>query len=549
MNLKNKKIWNSITAFYEAFDTLANAKKDNIDTYFKKLGKYLKAKKNAIKSLENLKETKRKKLYYNNKTIKILKSLKREIISKNFTGEIENQRIKEFCKFIIKYAKKYLTDVNIDSFEQLLIIIDKLVPIIEKETSDLESNNFIENVQEFIESQDKIDQAGRKVLKLSKKNKIYFWILILWCIPIIIVYTVLKRYDYITANIIICILMFIILIFISFKSLILRYTLSFDRKLKRFTLMCNALYIVLSDFIICLIVASSLLNVNLKVPIEIIQNLVYTAIGLSIFIDIFSHITLIEDESIIIKLSSYLLFIATSIIGYYTSENKISIIIFKWALPVVTIALISLLIKIILIEKNKIKIEKNTFWFIALFIVTVAIQIVVIYIFFWNDDNNDLFLSIINVYACILGGVLTLGGVAWTIYYQQQLNLNDRIASVKPIFIKLNSHNSIGNDFVMEPEFKTDNIHKLYGIIQMTDNGIMFVDKITSLKHQYKPVNESTINKNSVIKWVISIPDDEKYEDLKLYVNDIYGTVYTYQLAIQKIDDNNDEIISYKEII
>lgn len=107
-------------------------------------------------------------------------------------------------------------------------------------------------------------------------------------------------------------------------------------------------------------------------------------------------------------------------------------IVFNIAFTIHTMA--SLIVFINIIFKTGIK-SKNIIQ-LALFVIAVlalmAQMIYSIYIWFFNAEYPDLFNAIMGVFAGLLGGVLTLTGVAWTIKRQDDIRKEDEKRKAKP---------------------------------------------------------------------------------------------------------------------
>lgn len=94
------------------------------------------------------------------------------------------------------------------------------------------------------------------------------------------------------------------------------------------------------------------------------------------------------------------------------------------------------MIKKFLIEQAELKSLEAIMNFIFLFLATIATSIAVIYLLFWKQgaESQDLFNSMMGVFAGILGGVLTLAGVAWTIKKADSDRKEEERKKYRPIF-------------------------------------------------------------------------------------------------------------------
>ena len=84
---------------------------------------------------------------------------------------------------------------------------------------------------------------------------------------------------------------------------------------------------------------------------------------------------------------------------------------------------------------------------IFLCVMFVIIGYITIIFSSYGKDNNTIFNSLINIFSAIVGGGLTLGGVAWTIIHEKESRKYEEKLKIKPvIFIKDSSVTSYLSD-------------------------------------------------------------------------------------------------------
>ena len=140
-----------------------------------------------------------------------------------------------------------------------------------------------------------------------------------------------------------------------------------------------------------------------------------------------------------------------------------------------------------------------------------------------------------SIISAIIGGCLTLLGVYITLKEQDKKDAETRKLSVKPwIFSYEHVHlTSEHTECIMVPDSDFSNA-KITGKIKNTDNGILILDYVESENAIYKPNNSSfVVEKNSVIELIIFLKDKvETLKSMSLYVKDIYGNQYRYELIL-----------------
>lgn len=111
------------------------------------------------------------------------------------------------------------------------------------------------------------------------------------------------------------------------------------------------------------------------------------------------------------------IFFGAFIVAVYFQTNLAANIIADILMGCISVLLITFMLKTFVVEQVKLKSLSDIMNFVFLFLTTIATSITTIYLLFWGleADNHDLFNSIITVFAGVLGGALTLAGVAWTI--------------------------------------------------------------------------------------------------------------------------------------
>ena len=105
------------------------------------------------------------------------------------------------------------------------------------------------------------------------------------------------------------------------------------------------------------------------------------------------------------------------IITAANSDVNAAIYFAKILAIVLSVVLTALVLKSCLLDKLPLSDHKTIMNFLLVSLLAVGISVYTIYLWFWKagDENQALFSAVMGIYAAILGGAITLGGVAWTI--------------------------------------------------------------------------------------------------------------------------------------
>ena len=128
----------------------------------------------------------------------------------------------------------------------------------------------------------------------------------------------------------------------------------------------------------------------------------------------------------------------------------------------------------------KFGIKTNNFAQLALFIVSIitlmALLVSTLYFWFWDSYDPEIFTSIMGVFAGLLGGVLTLTGVAWTIKRQDEIRKEDEKRKIKPYII-------LTAEEINYETIKYIGFHNNYGYGKIGDDRTYFLDENFQIKN------------------------------------------------------------------
>ena len=215
------------------------------------------------------------------------------------------------------------------------------------------------------------------------------------------------------------------------------------------------------------------------------------------------------------------------------------------------IGLILMTLKAFLIEQRKIETILEIICLIVVLFMTIAIGAVLIYRFTWNhSQDNSLFIAVISIYAALIGGVLTLTGVAWTIRHSEAQRRNDEKIKYRP-YIVLEDIKSGFNYFVL-PYLKnsTTSIKTIFPNFPMyiTDNAdCIFFGAIVENKF-FPAVTELFMSRNSRhATEELNCQEVIKTNKFSVIIKDLLDNYYKYEcLLTSDNQDGNNDIIKYR---
>lgn len=193
-------------------------------------------------------------------------------------------------------------------------------------------------------------------------------------------------------------------------------------------------------------------------------------------------------------------------------------------------------------------IKASNFLRLALFIVSIivlmALLVSTLYFWFWDSYDPEIFTSIMGVFAGLLGGVLTLTGVAWTIKKQEETRKEEEKRKIKPYIVLTNDtfnmsnikkfgfassegYGKIGEEktYIIDPVFQIKNVGRSACVLAYI--------KINSKKQnswmQSLVVDEKALIKSFHQKNIVKISEDD-LSSIKIGIYDIDYNLYEYDV-------------------
>lgn len=176
---------------------------------------------------------------------------------------------------------------------------------------------------------------------------------------------------------------------------------------------------------------------------------------------------------------------------------------------------------------------------------------IAIYLFSYGKDNNDMFTSLITLFSSIIGGLLTLGGVAWTIVNENNKNKEEERKKFKPyIFLSEVKYNNLINYFSQKNDIRIFEIERLFVSVPPENENIYYLDSMGLRNSDFSHCRFKELIINDCVYQFesnfISKNDDQtihigcyvvaKDLNIKIVVEDLLGYPHTYQVehAISK---------------
>lgn len=136
--------------------------------------------------------------------------------------------------------------------------------------------------------------------------------------------------------------------------------------------------------------------------------------------------------------------------------------------------------------------------------------------------------------SAVIGGLLALLGVYYTLKHEQKERRAEQMDKAKPIVINHIIHAVDKNAPTPKLRFVTGKDSKgavVTGVFKNTDNGILFIDYIETEKFRYYPQYSSAVDKNTVFLVCLEIVNGETFQNCVIYCHDIFGTPYYYDAS------------------
>lgn len=380
--------------------------------------------------------------------------------------------------------------------------------------------------------------------KLSCANNWISWIFGVGIIPFFIARFFLMKWEYATCWWVTALFMIIPIAFLVWKVFYLKAYLKDinadgKRKLSVWllsgstALLISGAYFAIVGFYGLLNPYSYMIPLTLFMIIKVV-GMIYDFLSNSeIFIGI-KHDTFLGIALFIV----YILFAVNS-------TSNIMIYFAKILAIALSVLLTALVLKSCLLDKLSFKDHKTIMNFLLVALVAVGVSVYTIYLWFWkkNGAEQALFSAVAGIYAAVLGGAITLGGVAWTIRRQDEIRNDEEKKKAKPFFriitieeedISTAYNNSI--EFISKQP-KEGDWPRIFIGLENTDKCPFYIDKIKVNNTYFYPKGKSFVNKSEMFSLLIigNIENPHDSEEIYLYITDCF-----YNERILRFNNHKD---------
>ena len=157
-----------------------------------------------------------------------------------------------------------------------------------------------------------------------------------------------------------------------------------------------------------------------------------------------------SSENIITLVISILI---AAVFGIARVENIFVASLVKILLVIISLWLTVLMLKKCMLDKIILNDINAIYNFVVLLLATILVSCFAIYFIMWNKEPNaeqTLFSAVMGIYAAVLGGAITLGGVAWTIRRQDEIKSEEEKRKYRPFILQISEANEDIQGFPIE---------------------------------------------------------------------------------------------------
>ena len=259
----------------------------------------------------------------------------------------------------------------------------------------------------------------------------------------------------------------------------------------------------------------------------------------------FSKKTFFSEQFIIVIISVVCLCFWIASINKTVNNIESSELYFKIAFGLIYLIAISMIVHRYVYSNRKNGVGQTV---IEIIVFSSLIVFTIPYYIKWWGVIGDDFELFVSIYTAMLGGGITLIGVAWTINKNNEDRKNDRKIAVKPLIYPISPQSEYNYkqqiDLIFYNKEKAKE-HTFVGVIKNTDNGILIIEKAIINDINYEMKFPVVLDKN--IPGQVIIYDEAKLEIKSMYIigKDVLGNVLKYKILVNQ-DKTNIEAI-YEE--
>lgn len=268
-------------------------------------------------------------------------------------------------------------------------------------------------------------------------------------------------------------------------------------------------------------------------------------IGFYNIISLFTKKTFLSEQFLVIMLTIVLLFLCVAYVNDVSNNKDGAEMLYKISVGLLYLIIISMLIHYYLYVQSKKGVGQKIIGII--FWSCLVIFSIPYYLRWWDIPSED-FEMVLNIYVEMIGGSITLIGVAWTIKKGNDDRKNERKLSVKPLIYSISHRSDYNYKQQVYIEFYNNDKnkeHTFIGLIKNTDNGILIIEKAIINDIDYEMKFSVVMDKNMVGELIVY--DEIKLEIKSMYIigKDVLGNVLKYKLVVNQ--EKNDIEAIYEE--
>ena len=270
-----------------------------------------------------------------------------------------------------------------------------------------------------------------------------------------------------------------------------------------------------------------------------------------------------KEEKISLSFNIILLFVLINSILYIYQIKWLAILF----LSIICLILFMMLMKILFISDIKLDKLYKIGGFTIIVLLEICLIAFVIYLLFWNPNTEDqsLFNSVMGVYAGLLGGLLTLVGVSWTIKNQEKIRREEKLEDEKKERLKYKPYFSACTGSCLKHNLQKEKIYAFgnkadYGYIQRSGKNIVKTYKEKDVVYYIEPIAFTNSDQSNFIinqifldeyksfnKNILIGKNDKFYIDgvyiikkisiqpkIAIEISDILGNKYKYNLCFDE---------------
>lgn len=226
--------------------------------------------------------------------------------------------------------------------------------------------------------------------------------------------------------------------------------------------------------------------------------------------------------------------------GTASVENIFVASLVKILLVIISLWLTVLMLKKCMLDKIILDDINAIYNFVVLLLATILVSCFAIYFITWNKEPNEeqtLFSAVMGIYAAVLGGAITLGGVAWTIRKADTDKKEEEKKKATP-YLKLvrgrkdNEKVETVESIVLEKNITPDNDRYFRFVIENVSEAMFFYKKIRVNQVEIE-TDTVLLSKGRIIGFSI-VYEKESIDRIEIFGADVLGNMHRYELMLQK---------------